>query len=387
MNSFDWSELTDQCTNFASRLIRTPSMTGEEAAIAELIANEMQKFNFDDVWLDEKGNVFGKIRGENDTLGSIVLNTHLDHVDPGDVSLWSVPPYSGLIRGDNIIGRGACDIKGPLAVQIYSMAALRGLGIRPRRNVVFCGVVEEEMGGGGAVHWAEHLDYDVDLIILGEPSSNQLSLGHRGIAQLWVTFHGKSTHASAPKRNQNPNYMVAEFILNLDAAVQKLAPHPILGETTVAPTIIEVDTKSMNVTPAWTRILLDFRTAVESPNSLRRLVEQVALPNPFKITDALAEIQNQPLIDSDEPIYGFYTPPDDPAVQKVRDILNRGMGERLKLSNYQFATDGRHFVTIGAPIIGFAAGNEKYAHTVDERISIREMAQSLKGHVALLSEF
>ena len=181
--------------------------------------------------------------------------------------------------------------------------------------------------------------------------------------------------------------MVAQLVLNLDGAVKKLTPHPILGETTVAPTIIEVDTKSMNVTPAWTRILLDFRTAVESPNSLKRLVEQAANPNPCKIADALAENQNQPLIDSDEPITGFYTPPDDPAVQRAREMLGHGMGRLPELSNYQFATDGRHFVSIGAPIIGYAAGNEKNAHTVDERISIREMVESLKGHVILLSEY
>lgn len=267
------------------------------------------------------------------------------------------------------------------------MAALLELGIRPRRDVIFCGVVEEEVGGAGALYWAEHLDYSVDLIILGEPSSNQLILGHRGIVEMWVTFSGKSVHASAPVRGQNPNYQLAQFLIQIENEIKSLVPHPILGPTTVAPTVIKVDTTSMNVTPAWTRVLLDFRTAVESYNTLEQLVRRVAEPNSCLITDALALTPGQPLPESDEPVFGFYTPPNDPAVQRARELLGEGLGKAPQLGNYQFATDGRHFVSVGAPIIGFAPGDEALAHTVDERISVIEMIKSLEGHVALLSHY
>ena len=76
----------------------------------------------------------------------------------------------GRLCDGRIIGRGASDIKGPLAVQIYALAALRRLGQLPRRDVVFTGVVQEEIGGAGAMFWVENLDYPVALIVLGEPS-------------------------------------------------------------------------------------------------------------------------------------------------------------------------------------------------------------------------
>ena len=376
--------LLADCLRFAQRLIQTPSMPGEEGAIAALIAAEMRQLDFDEVWLDEIGNVYGRIFGQDRSLGALVLNTHLDHVDPGDPALWPVPPYAGAIVGERLVGRGACDIKGPLAVQVYSMAGLRRLGERPRRDVVFTGVVEEEVGGAGAIYWAEHLDYPVALVVLGEPSGNRLSLGHRGILALWVTFPGRSVHASVPQNGVNPNYALATFLTRLQTMQAELGRHPLLGPTSVAPTIIEVDTKSQNVTPAWTRVLLDFRTAVESERSLQAFVHRVAGDLPHTISPGWESLV---LTDSDRPIFGYYTPPESDVVQRARAAIGRGMGYEPELSSYQFATDGRHFVPYNLPIIGYAPSDEGEAHTAGESIAIAMMADSLRGHMQLLREF
>ena len=200
------------CVDFAQRLIQTPSMPGEEGEIARLIAAELERLAFDRVWLDGAGNVCGRIAGLEPGLPALVLNSHIDHVDPGDPALWPVPPYSGEIVDGHIVGRGASDIKGPLAVQVYALAGLLQAGVRPRRDVVFTGVVKEEVGGAGMVHWKETRDYEVGLLLLGEPSSNDLALGHRGMMQFWVRFHGRSVHASVPERGSNPNYALATFL-------------------------------------------------------------------------------------------------------------------------------------------------------------------------------
>ncbi len=379
----DWDRLLADCVNFTQRLIQTPSMPFEEADIAALIAAEMRALEFDEVWGDEVGNVYGRIYGENRSLPALVLNTHLDHVDPGDPSLWSVPPFSGEIVDSRIVGRGAADIKGPLAVQVYSMAALRRWGVRPPRDVVFTGVVQEEIGGAGAKYWVEHKDFDVALVVLGEPSDNNLALGHRGIMQLWVQFNGRSVHASVPHTGKNPNYALASFLQKLAAAKESLGVHELLGPTTVAPTIIEVDTKSRNVTPAWTRVLLDFRTASESLASLQAFVQRLAGDWPITL-----ELAWEPdTADAKAPIYGFYTPPESDVVQQAQALIAQGMGREPALTSYQFATDGRHFVPYGIPIIGYAPAEENQAHIAGESISIAKMGESLHGHVALLRGF
>jgi putative selenium metabolism hydrolase len=387
MITIEFQDLLADCIDFSQRLIQTPSMPGEEENLAAMIINEMQKLDFDTATLDDMGNVTGRIYGADRDLGAIVLNSHLDHVDPGEPNLWSVPPYSATISDGYIIGRGACDIKGPLAVQIYSMAALRRANRAPRRDIVFSGVVEEEVGGAGAMHWAENVDFPIDIIVLGEPSSNNLSLGHRGILQMWVTFLGRSVHASVPESGKNPNYALVEFLSKLRQEADTLSSHEQLGKTTVTPTIIEVDTVSMNVMPAWTRVLLDIRTASESPNSITKFVKNVAGGLNCQVSDAWARQPGTPLPDSDELIYGYYTPDNDYSVTRMRELVAIGMGWEPELISYKFATDGRHLLSIGAPIVGFSPGEEQLAHTVKERIEISMMADSLKGHTSLLSEF
>lgn len=380
----DWQGLLEECVGFTRRLIQTPSMPGEESDLADLVAGEMEALDFDEVWKDEIGNVYGRLHGRRRNLPALVLNTHLDHVDPGDPELWPVPPYSAEIVDGRIVGRGASDIKGPLAVQIYSMAGLLRRNERPLRDVVFTGVVEEEVGGAGAIHWIQNLDYPVALIVLGEPSANELSLGHRGMLAMWVTFHGRSVHASVPPRGENPNYALAAFLRRLQAAQDDLSSHPLLGKTTVAPTLVEVDTESQNVTPAWSRVLLDFRTSSESPRSLQEFVYEVAGD---LSPDISAAYENAPITDSEEPLAGFYTPPDSQVVRRVQDLLTAGMGREPQLLSYNFATDGRHFAGHGIPIVGYSPGEEDQAHVAGESISLELMAESLRGHVRLLSEF
>lgn len=386
MNQTIYEDIFVGCIDFAQRLIRTPSMSHREEAIAALLVEELRRLGFDEARIDGMGNVHGRVYGRERDLPALVLNTHLDHVDPGDPALWPVPPFAGVVAGGRLIGRGACDIKGPLAVQVYALAALLRAGERPRRDVILSSVVQEEIGGAGAVYWAAHLDEPVALILLGEPSQNNLALGHRGIAQFWVTFSGRSGHASAPQEGENPNYALAEFLVRLPAAAARLFVHPRLGPTSVAPTIIEVDTASPNVTPAWTRVLLDFRTAGESNRSLLAFIAEVAGGHAHVVTDAWCPAPTPPA-DSAEPIYGFDTPPDSEVVLRARAALGRGMGREPELVNYRFATDGRHFVPYGIPVLGFAPGEDREAHTAGESISLAQMDEALCGLIQLVREF
>jgi putative selenium metabolism hydrolase len=382
----NWPELHAGCVAFAQRLIQTPSMPTEEAAIAALVADQLHRLGFADVGIDAAGNVTGRVRGREPALGAMVLNAHLDHVDPGDPSLWSTPPFAAAKVDGFIVGRGASDIKGPLAVQVYAMAALIQHGRQPRRDIVFSGVVQEEIGGAGAKFWVENLDYPVDLVVLAEPSSNRLSLGHRGLRQIWVTFHGRSAHASVPEAAVNPNYALARFLQALDARRGELAVHEVLGPTTVSPTLIEVDTKSRNVTPAWARVMLDFRTAAESPRSLANFIRELAGDASITLEDGFCS-DPTPLEEDEAAIYGFYTPPDSEIVTRARALIAAGTGRLPALSRYNFATDGRHFVPYGLPIIGYAPGDEDQAHIANEKISIAAMEEGLRGYVGLLLDY
>jgi acetylornithine deacetylase/succinyl-diaminopimelate desuccinylase-like protein len=343
----------------------------------------LRRLEFDEVRIDAIGNVIGVMHGADRSLPKLVLNTHLDHVDPGDPALWPYPPFSGAIADGRIYGRGAADIKGPVAVQVYSIAALIRADIRPKRDIVFTCVVQEEIGGAGAEHWADSVDYPIELILIGEPSSNQVAVGHRGIYSFLLTFQGRSAHASAPQKAINPNYAMATFLTRLEQAQHSLGVHHRLGPTTVAPTTLEVDTQSHNVSPAWTRVCLDFRTSAESPNSLAAFIDRLAADLlPYSLTTPYGESTS--FAASDEIVTGFDTDPADPIVQRAVAALASGMGHAPAIISYNFATDGRLMTGLGAPILGYAPGDEKEAHTAGESIAIAQIGTALRGHVALL---
>jgi acetylornithine deacetylase/succinyl-diaminopimelate desuccinylase-like protein len=170
----------------------------------------------------------------------------------------------------------------------------------------------------------------------------------------------------------------------LQTAAAGLPEHPLLGKTTIAPTVIEVDTTSYNVTPAWTRVLLDCRTSVESTRSLGDFFRQVGEGLNFTLREGYGEAL---LRETDEIITGFYTPPEAEVVVKAKALIEAGAGHEIPFSNYRFATDGRHFVPYNLPMIGYGPGDEFVAHTVKENIAIAEIAESLHGYVHLLRRF
>jgi acetylornithine deacetylase/succinyl-diaminopimelate desuccinylase-like protein len=71
----------------------------------------------------------------------------------------------------------------------------------------------------------------------------------------------------------------------------------------------------------------------------------------------------------------------------MRQAITDGMGSKPALTSYHFATDGRHFVPYGIPVVGFAPGEEQEAHTAGESIAIDQIADALHGYVQVILDF
>ena len=122
---------------FCQKLIQTPSISGAEKALADLNLQEMKRLGYDEVFLDDYGNVVGLIKG-TEPGPTIMYNSHMDHVSQGDAVNWcGYDPYGGQIdicevdsqdkmpdTSECIHGRGASDVKAGEAVQIYAGALL-----------------------------------------------------------------------------------------------------------------------------------------------------------------------------------------------------------------------------------------------------------------------
>ena len=174
-----------------------------------------------------------------------MFNTHLDHVDAGDPADWPHPPYGGEVHDGLLWGRGAIDIKGPLAAQVHGVAQLVALGEPPPGDVYVTGTVQEEVGGLGARYMADTLR--PDLVLIGEPSRNEVRRGHRGRVELRVQVRGRMAHASMTDIGRNPLTVLGRFLAGLEDV--DLAHDPDLGTCSIAPTLIGTDQTSGNVIP------------------------------------------------------------------------------------------------------------------------------------------
>jgi len=375
----------DAVVAFCQRLIRTPGLPGAEGAVAALVRAEMESLGYDDVWTDEAGNVVGCVRGAGGA--SLMLNTHLDHVAAGNPDRWPVPPFGGEVKDGAVWGRGAMDIKGPLACQVHAPAVLRRAGIPPAGDVYVTAVVMEEVGGVGARVLLERLR--PDLAVVGEATSCDVARGHRGRVELQVRFVGRSAHASAPERAANPHYAAARFLTALRDL--EMVASLTFGPATVAPTLVASDQSSANVTPGELLLTLDWRTVPEEgPDAVLARVAELAAAAAGEGVAADARVRSSAwetytgLVAETPSIHGaFVLERDHPLVEGAVAAIEGAFGASVGTRLWRFATDGGHFMDAGVPTIGFAPGDETLAHTHEERIGLDELAQGLLGNAAL----
>lgn len=371
----------DDAVAFAAQLVRTPSMPGEEGAVAALVRAEMERLGYDDVRVDDAGNVIGILRGRG-TGRSVLFNAHMDHVSPGDRAYWHADPFSGQVADGYLWGRATTDIKGSLACQIHLAPLLRAAGLAPAGDVYITAVVMEEIGGLGAQHLVTHLR--ADSAVVGEPSACTLRRGHRGRTGIEVTVTGRAGHASAPDQAINPHPAAAAFLVALRDL--SLPSHPEFGPATLVPTIYRSDNDSVNVIPESVRIHLDWRTipgedAETMVRSLQGLLDAALTPG-SRGKVAVVEEDMTSYSGLRMALPAIFRPyalaPDHWAVRAAERALGGAPA-----GFWRFATDGGHLHDAGIPPVGYGPGLEADCHIANERISIAQMQEALAGNARL----
>src|SRR5262245_38313185 len=245
----------DDALAFARDLIRIPSPPGREAEVATRVRDELKHLGFEDVRVDKVGNVIGVIRG---TAGgpSVMLSSHLDIVAAGDPREWEHPPFAADVAGGFLHGRGAMDIKGPLAIQTYAAAALKG---KAPGDVIVAHTVLEERGGLGMQLLLESGEVKPDAVVIGESTHGDICIGHRGRAEIEIVIHGLAGHASAPSRALNALALLPAVLEGCWELRGDQPSDATLGMATVTPTRVETLPESRNVIPDRVTVVLDWR--------------------------------------------------------------------------------------------------------------------------------
>jgi acetylornithine deacetylase len=193
--------------------------------------------------------------GDEQAGSTLALATHLDVVPPGEG--WTRDPFTPVIEGDLLYGRGSGDAKASVAAMLFALADLAARPLRGRALGLFTyGEETRDATMPAAVPRAGRLD----AALVGEPTNLQLAVAQRGLMMVDLLAAGDQRHAGYAGDGAFTNAItaLAAELLKLDGIVSERV-HPILGITTVTPTMLEAGV-SRNVTPPSARAVLDIRS-------------------------------------------------------------------------------------------------------------------------------
>lgn len=351
-----------------------PGATGE-GAIADWCAEWLSNHGFEVQRLEERPgrpSIVGIARGSGGGR-SLMLNGHLDTVG---TRTFQGDPFAAEVRGENVFGRGAFDMKGGVAAILVAAARASADGLSG--DVIVTLVADEEFGSLGTEEVLR--SYTADAAVVTEPSSLELILAHRGFAWFEVHLTGRAAHGSLPQDGIDAIAHAGEVLRELDqlqARLEAAPAHPSLGYGTVRVSTISGGADAATVAAACTltieRRTLPGQTPDAVEEELRELLDGVAARVPdfnYRLTRLVAR-------------GAFEADADWPIVRAVADNAEKVLSRPAENRGEPFWTDAGLILEAGIPclLIGVDGGG---AHADEEWCtvaSVHQLTDILQGTI------
>ncbi len=390
-------------------LVRVPSVTGTdaEADLQHTVARWFEEAGLEvDLWpldLDElrsdpqfpgteaprlEGHgVVGTASGEG--VPGLVLQGHVDVVPVGDLANWAGgEPFSARIENGVLHGRGACDMKAGVAVNLAVARALHRSGVRTERRLALHSVVSEEDGGLGAFATVRR-GHGGEVAVISEPTSGRLVTANAGALTFRVEVPGRAAHGST--RHEGVSAVEAFWPVHL--ALRALEErrnrdrHPLFGDNPL-PYGISVGTVRAG---DWASSVPDLLVAEgrmgvrlgEDPATARAALEEA-------VAEAAAA---DPWLREHEPRVTWpggqfasgRLPAGHPLVGEVADAVEVLTGARPVEAAAPYGSDLRIYADVGGiPTLHYGPGDVRLAHAPRELVPLAEVVDVARA-LALLA--
>jgi succinyl-diaminopimelate desuccinylase len=324
-------------------LVDIESVSGNERAIHDYVTGAV---SLPVVFSDGETALFAKCDGKP----LVLLAGHLDTV-PAQGNL------PGRLGDGAVAGLGASDMKGGLAVMIElarwaaetELAYDLGLLFFPREEL---GPAQNPLPG---VFEQSPLIDEAKLVICLEPTDNTLQLGCLGNLAARIVFDGKSAHSARPWLGVNAIRVAFDGLREVleleprDVAIDGLVFREVLSVVQIHGGI------ATNVIPAHVEAVLNFRYAPDR-------------------TPVEAEARVRELVGRDVDVFSnspaAHVPSRSPVVEELR------VAGSFEVQPKQAWTNVADFAARGLDAVNLGPGATRYAHTVDERVEIGELART-----------
>ena len=376
----------EELLRFAQALIAAPSENpgGTEDLAAEVTAGILEELGAShELVRSEEGRPSVVARLGSRDRPVLAWNGHLDTVPAGDRPTWSVDPFAGSVADGRLIGRGACDMKGPMAAALAAAAAIGRAGLILEGTLELHLVADEELAGThGTRVLRDQGRLTQDAAIVGEPTGMDIALAERGGAWITALAHGRAAHGSQPERGVNAIVTMSRFLLRLHEALPD-REHALVGRPTVNVALVSGGS-APNVVPDRCEVDIDRRIipGEDDPDEViapfRRLVEDLKSEYP----------------DSDiEPWIRDWTEAAETDGSSViaavaRDAVGIETGTPATFVGFTGITDARFYINDAKiPTVILGPGSLSNAHIADEWVGVDELVQAARTYARIFVAF
>jgi succinyl-diaminopimelate desuccinylase len=330
-------------------LVNIPSVSRDEAAIADYVHAAMPDRAFLVLYREDGCLCYLAPEQAGPT---VFLAGHLDTV-----------PVQGNVPGtrdaERVFGLGASDMKGGLAVMIELARwfAEERPRLPVRLGLLFFGGEELPITESPLPRFFDASGFRADLVIVLEPTDNEIHAGCLGNIEARLRFHGESAHSARPWTGTNAIELAVRGLGKLvglerrPVEIDGLTFYEVLSVTGISGGI------AANVIPAEAEAVLNFRyspdrTSEQAEAALRELIDGVG---------ELAIASNSPSgrVDLDVPL--------------VRRLRRAG---GFAVAPKQAWTPVAQFTERGHNAVNLGPGATRYAHRRDEQVEIGELART-----------
>ncbi len=305
--------------------------------------------------------------------GGIVLSGHTDVV-PVDGQPWSSDPFVLTRRGERLYGRGTCDMKGFLALALAAVPDILAAG--PRRPAHLAFSYDEEIGCLGAPGLIRRIAETLPapaLVLVGEPTSLNVVVAHKGILYHEVVVRGREAHSSQPHLGASAIMSAVRLMSELEATARRLdeaadpaSPFEPRGATLTigqvsggtAPNILALDC----------RFIFDLRApaGLDTEAALAGFFAAAAREDAaLKAVDPGAGVTVRRVAD----VPAFQATPGGAAEILVRRLI----GDNSPARAVSYGAEAGQFQGAGFPTLLCGPGSIDQAHQPDEFIDIAQM--------------
>ncbi|QEG35144.1 M20 family metallopeptidase [Bythopirellula goksoeyrii] len=310
-----------------------------------------------------------------DTQGCPVglFESHIDTVPADD---WRDRALVPVVEDGCLIGRGACDDKGSLAAMILALLEILEAGAEPPIPIVLLCAGDEENAQTGIRHFVENSHPDLAYAIFGEPTRLSPVVQHKGTIRWDIVVHGTSAHTCRPELGTNAILGMTEVVSALQTYQNRLQAtyrSRYMTGPTITVTMIEGG-RTRNATADECKAAIDFRILpnMDPAREFETLVEYLETLE-WQISHSPLQLMTPALS----------TDPKLPFCQDLLEICHENVSSRVALRGEPYGTDAA-WVSNLCPAVVLGPGDISFAHAIDERVALSEVAQAVEVYKQIM---